>query len=221
MRELVLIEDTGASRDGAPVKKKARVLFVVSALFSLAFGPLSMAEANTLVSTSPSSGAVLAVAPNAVSVTGSTALSDQGSSLSVMDPTGKQVDDGSLTINDTTAVIGLKPLTAPGVYTVSYNLVSSSDIPLVGSFTFLFNAPAAISSPTPTPATTVTAQVPTKINHTVDIFVILLMVFAVFVGLFLIWYARLLLRERAESKKRKRSRSSRTPAKKRTNSDEE
>ena len=181
----------------------------------------SPASANTLSSSSPAAGAVLALAPNAVSVTGTVALSDQGSSLSVTDPTGLQVDDGSLTINDTTAVIGLKPLTAPGVYTVTYNLVSTTDAPLMGSYTFLFNAPAAISSPTPTPVQSSAAPA-VKANHTVDIFVIILMVSAIFVGLFLLWYARMLIREQQENKRRSRSRSKKAsrPARPK-NSDEE
>ena len=166
----------------------------------------SPASANSLTSSSPAAGAVLAAAPNAISVTGTAPLSDQGSTLSVTDPTGLQVDDGSLTINESTAVIGLKPLTAPGVYTVTYNLVSTTDAPLMGSYTFLFNAPAAISSPTPTPIQSSAAPT-TKVNHTVDIFVIILMVAAVFVGLFLLWYARMLIREQQENKRRSRSRS--------------
>ena len=172
---------------------------------AVAFAPTS-AFANTLTSTSPTSGAVLALAPNAVSVTGTSPLTDQGSTLSVTDPSGHQVDDGSLTINESTAVIGLKPLSAPGVYTVSYNLVSTSAIPLVGSYTFLINAPAAISSPTPTPVQSSSAPA-VKANHTVDIFVIILMVFAIFVGLFLLWYARMLIREQQAEKRSARRKS--------------
>ena len=181
----------------------------------------SPASANILTGSSPAAGAVLAVAPNAISVTGNSPLSEQGSTLSVTDPTGLQVDDGSLTINESTAVIGLKPLTAAGVYTVTYNLVSATDAPLMGSYTFLFNAPAAISSPTPTPAQSSAAPT-TKVNHTVDIFVIILMVAAVFVGLFLLWYARMLIREQQENKRRARSRSKKVSRPARTkNTDED
>ena len=188
---------------------------------AVAFAPTS-AFANTLTSTSPTSGAVLALAPNAVSVTGTSPLTDQGSTLSVTDPSGHQVDDGSLTTNESTAVIGLKPLTAPGVYTVSYNLVSTSDIPLVGSYTFLFNAPAAISSPTPTPVQSSSAPA-VKANHTVDIFVIILMVFAIFVGLFLLWYARMLIREQQAEKRsaRRKSAKKNTRPTRRDNSEED
>jgi methionine-rich copper-binding protein CopC len=165
------------------------------------------ALANTLTTSSPAAGAVLGVAPNAVSVTGTTTLSDQGSTISVTDPTGLQVDDGSVTITDTTAVIGLKPLVAPGVYTVTYSLVSATDAPLTGSYTFLFNAPAAVASATPTPTQSVTVVPASKGTHTADIFVIILMLFALLVGLFLLWYARLLLRERKANKRKSRSKS--------------
>jgi methionine-rich copper-binding protein CopC len=164
------------------------------------------AIANTLTATSPTSGAVLSSAPNAISVTGTSALTDQGTALSVTDPSGLRVDDGSITINDTTAVIGLKPLIAAGVYTVTYTLISTSDVPLTGSYTFLFNAPASLSSPSPTPTQSASVAPANKVTHTADIFVIILMVFAIFVGIFLLWYARMLLRERQLAKRKSRSR---------------
>ena len=171
------------------------------------------AFANSLTATSPTSGAVLSSAPNAISVTGTSALTDQGTTLSVTDPSGLRVDDGSLTINDTTAVIGLKPLIAAGVYTVTYTLVSSTDTPLTGSYTFLFNAPASLSSPSPTPSQSASVPPVIKETHTADIFVIILMLFAIFVGIFLLWYARMLLRERQSSKRRSRSRKSASTSK--------
>lgn len=186
---------------------------LIAGLFalSLALAP-TIAVANTLTSSSPASGAVLGVAPNAVSVTGTSPLSDQGTTLSVTDPSGLRVDDGSLTITDASAVIGLKPLIAAGVYTVSYTLISPSDTPLTGSYTFLFNAPAALNSPSATPVATSSAPATNKSSHTADIFIIILMIFAIFVGLFLVWYARMLLRERAANKKSARARKSKKAA---------
>jgi len=188
-------------------RHKARVSSTVALLLATLLMAPTHALANTLTTSSPAAGAVLGVAPNAVSVTGTTTLSDQGSTISVTDPTGLQVDDGSVTITDTTAVIGLKPLVAPGVYTVTYSLVSATDAPLTGSYTFLFNAPAAVASATPTPTQSVTVVPASKGTHTADIFVIILMLFALLVGLFLLWYARLLLRERKANKRKSRSKS--------------
>ena len=176
----------------------------VVALSQLGFMPSALA--NSLVSTSPAVGSVLSVAPNAVSVTAAISLLPDGNSISVTDPAGKQVDDGSLTISDTTAVIGIKPLTVSGIYTVSYTLLSAIDAPLTGSFTFLFNAPPTISSPStsaaPTPIQTLVAK-PAASNSSANLFVIILLVVATLIGLFLLWYARLVWKDSKKSRKAK------------------
>lgn len=171
------------------------------------------ALANSVASTSPQVGAVLAVAPNAVSITTTGSLLDQGNTLTVTDPTGAEVDDGSLTISDTTAVVGLKPLTASGINTVTYTLLSATDAPVTGTFTFLYNAPATISSPSATPTsstpTTVAATSPPAkpagTSSSANIAVIILFVIATLVGLFLLWYAKMIWSEsRAHKRKKKR-----------------
>ena len=123
----------------------------------------SGAWANTLSEASPSVGSQLITAPNAISVTAAVSLLDQGNSLTLTDPNGRQVDDGSLTINDTTAVVGVKPLTVSGIYTVSYTLLSLTDDPLTGSYTFIYTAPVTISAPSvsPIPQTSVSETVAT------------------------------------------------------------
>ena len=129
-----------------------RVLVAVMALSLLLPAP---AHANSLVSTSPASGAVLVVAPNAVSIVGSSPLQADGNQLSVTDPKGVAVDDGSVTVADASVVVGLKPLTTAGVYTVSYTLLATGEKPLQGSYTFLYNAPADMASASPTPTPTI------------------------------------------------------------------
>ena len=169
-------------------------------------GLMPSALANSLVSTSPAVGSVLSVAPNAVSVTSAVSLLADGNSISVTDPTGKQVDDGSLTISDTTAVIGVKPLNASGIYTVNYTLLSATDAPLNGSFTFLFNGPPSISSPStsaaPTPIQTLPSK-PAASNSSANLVVLILLVAAVLVALFLIWYARLIWNDSRKTRKPK------------------
>ncbi len=173
------------------------------------------AFANAVASSSPAVGAVLGTAPNAVSVTATGSLLDQGNTLTVTDPNGTEVDDGSITISDTTAVVGLKPLTATGIYTVAYTLLSATDAPLTGTFTFLFNAPAAISSPSATPTPTVAT--PTKsatkaagTSSSANISIIILFVIATGVALFLIWYARMIWNESRSQKRRKKKSAPRT-----------
>ncbi len=176
----------------------------IAALSQIGFMPSALA--NSLVSTSPSVGSVLSVAPNAVSVSAAVTLLTDGNSILVTDPTGKQVDDGSLTVSDTTAVIGVKPLNASGIYTVNYTLLSETEAPLTGSFTFLFNGPPSISSPStsaaPTPIQTLTSK-PAASNSSANLFVLILILAAVLVGLFLIWYARLIWKDSKKSREPK------------------
>ena len=181
---------------------RAASLIVLSA-FVLLGSPV--AQANSIVSSVPAVGAVLSIAPNAVSVTAATSLLTDGNSLSVADPNGVQVDDGSLTISDTTAVVGLKPLTATGIYTVSYTLLSATDTPLTGSYTFLFNAPASISTPsavaTPTISSVITPQ-HTTTNSAASVAVLVFVGLATIVALFLLWYARLIWVQSRRARKR-------------------
>ncbi len=186
----------------------AVLLIFSSAVFSTG------AWANSVAEASPAVGSQLITAPNAISVTAATSLLDQGNSLTVTDPNGKQVDDGSLTINDTTAVVGVKPLTVSGIYTVSYTLLSPIDDPLTGSYTFIYTAPATITAPSATPvpqvsdSAAVTTPGPiTSIDSTATVAVWVLVGLATLVALFLLWYARMIWVQfiksrRASSKKR-------------------
>ena len=112
---------------------------------------------------------------------------------------GNRVDDGSITINDVTAIVGMKNLTNTGVYTVNYTLFAQNDDPISGTYTFTFNAPVAVISPTATPSSTSSDMVPTA-NSSTDTLVYGLLVAAVAVFLLLVWYAIRL----AQSSKKKR-----------------
>ena len=178
------------------------------ALGFLALGVLwaAPAQANTVISTAPTVGAVLTQAPNAVSVTATTTLLPDGNSLTVQDPNQLQVDDGSLTISDTTAVVGLKPLTLTGIYTVTYTLLSATDAPISGSYTFLYNAPAVISTPSssPTPVATSTGVgIKNASSSSANIAVLVFVGLATIVALFLIWYARLIWIQARKSRRRR------------------
>jgi methionine-rich copper-binding protein CopC len=151
------------------------------------------AFANTLVSTSPVSGASLDSAPSAVTITTEVALLDDGNEVIVTDPAGARVDDGALAIDGVNVLIGLKPLVKTGIYTVNYSLFAENDVPLVGKFTFNFAEPTIIApvAPEPTPAPT-----PSGNNLGTTIFVLGLLLAAVVVTLALAKYARKIYRER-------------------------
>jgi len=173
-------------------------------LFSLV--GTSSAEANSVVSTVPAVGAVLSAAPNAVSVSAATTLLTDGDSLTVTDPNGVQVDDGSLTISDTTAVVGLKPLTATGIYTVTYTLLSATDDPLTGSYTFLFNAPSVVTTQSAAPSPTATSiSIPKKSggSSAASITVLVFVGLATIVALFLVWYAQMIWKQARKARRRR------------------
>jgi methionine-rich copper-binding protein CopC len=151
------------------------------------------AFANSLVSTSPVSGASLDSATSAVTITTEVALLDDGNEVIVTDPAGVRVDDGALAIDGVNVLIGLKPLVKTGIYTVNYSLFAENDVPLVGTFTFNFAEPTIIApvAPEPSPAPT-----PSGNNLGTTIFVLGLLLAALVVTLALAKYARKIYRER-------------------------
>ncbi|MEI8119910.1 MAG: copper resistance protein CopC [Actinomycetes bacterium] len=175
--------------------KITRVRQFLAALAFLGFMGVTSASANSLITTSPISGSTVTTAPTSVTLTTQVALLPDANEIVITDPAGVRVDDGTLTISDVSATIGLKPLVDSGIYKVSYTLYSEGDVPLEGSFTFNFSAPTVISpteaSPTPTQT-----QTPASSSWGTNIFIIFLLIMAFFVLIALALYARKLFRER-------------------------
>ena len=147
------------------------------------------AYANSLVSSSPTAGSTINSSPGALTLTTEVTILDVGNTVNVTDPHGDRVDDGTITVNDVDVIAGLKPLNLDGPYTVSYTLLSENDVPLQGTFTFIYKAPSVISSATPTPILTATNSPETvKSGGSVPVLIIGLIgaAFLVFVGL--LWY---------------------------------
>jgi methionine-rich copper-binding protein CopC len=176
---------------------------VVALLISLIIGTLSAgpALATSLVSSSPVGGAVLSVAPTAVTITANADLTDGANDLSVLDPTGKRVDDGSVQMQGATLTVGIKPLTATGVYTVNYTIMAIGESPITSSFTFLFNAPSVISEPTP--GSTDLPKTSQSVNRTSDFLVIALLIFACFILVLMSRYAKQTFNSNKPAKTRK------------------
>jgi methionine-rich copper-binding protein CopC len=172
--------------------------FRITAILLLIFLGIPSASANTLVSTSPISGSTLSISPTNVTVTGNvTLLADapDANSITVTDPNGIRVDDGTITISDMSAIVGIKPLVESGMYTVTYFLLSEGEIPLEGSFTFKYQAPSVISTANPTPEPT-QSQTPAGSSWGTNFFVIVLLLLAILVTVGLSLYARKLFADR-------------------------
>ena len=171
------------------MKRIAALVGVIGLTFFIA----SPALANSLVATSPIAGATLKVAPSAVTISVEITPMDMGNEITVTDPAGRRVDDGTLTVAGNDIIIGMKPITDSGVYKVSYNIISEMDVPLEGSFVFNFSTPT-ISVPEEVVPTT-----PAKAggsDFATNLFVIGLLVTSLIVLIALALYARKIFNER-------------------------
>lgn len=176
-------------------KKRKLGLFAATTLFFLtSVNSITPAFANSLTSTTPISGAILSAAPSAVTLITQSTLADMGSEITVSDPNGTKVDDGTLTIDGNSAVVGLLPLTEKGIYTVNYSLITDNDVPLTGSYTFTFNAPDKLTTPSPTKSKD--ASVKGASNFGTTTFVLLVGVAGLSVAIGLVLYGRKLYNER-------------------------
>jgi len=165
-----------------------RLIHLLTVIF-LTFISAVPAFATSIVNTSPTAGSVLSVSPTAVTVKANANLLAGANDLTVTDPNGTRVDDGSVQVQGPVLMVGLKELKNSGLYTVNYTLMAIDDEPINGSFTFLYNAPDEIALPTPSPTETAVVT-NSNANHVTDIFVIALMVFAFVLLIFLSRYAK-------------------------------
>ncbi len=159
----------------------------------LTFLAIAPESANSLVATSPIAGSTLKVAPSAVTISVEVTPMDMGNEITVTDPAGRRVDDGTLTVAGNDLIVGMKPITDSGVYKVSYNIISEMDLPLEGSFVFNFSTPT-ISAPVEVVPTT-----PAKVegsDFATNLFVIGLLVASLAVLIALALYARKIFNER-------------------------
>lgn len=171
----------------------------VGVLVTLILMAIPAVAANELVSADPASGSTVLVSPSAVTISTSLPLMADGNSVEVFDASGNRVDDGTLAIADTEAVVGLIPLTVGGYYTVNYTLLAENEVPLTGNYRFNFIAPDSISSESPTPIAveaSESAQPSAGSSRGTDFLVIMLLIlsFSVLVGLGM--YARKIFSER-------------------------
>ena len=169
-----------------------RLAAVIGAL-GLTFLAAAPAVANSLVATSPIAGSTLKVAPSAVTISVEVTPMDMGNEITVTDPAGRRVDDGTLTVAGNDLIVGMKPITDSGVYKVTYNIISEMDLPLEGSFVFNFSTPT-ISAPVEVVPTT-----PAKVegsDFATNLFVIGLLVASLVVLIALALYARKIFNER-------------------------
>jgi methionine-rich copper-binding protein CopC len=191
------LPDTRCLMTRGTMKLRKRIAYAVLAFIAsvLLAGP---ASANSLVSTSPVAGATVNSTPSSITLNTQDVVMDTGNSVTVTDPQGARVDDGTLTVNATTIVAGLKLMKVSGVYTVAYSLLTNNDVPLQGTFTFTYNAPSVISSASPSvisPSAT-PSEAPASSGLGVPALIVGLIFAVVAVFLFLVFYTWKLIKKK-------------------------
>lgn len=189
--------------------RRVRLITFIASTLLFAFSA-NTAQAFDLMSADPAVNSTLKTAPSAVTLTFSTEVTDTGSTLNVRAPSGTSVDDGSLLIDGSNALVGLKKLTESGKYTVTYQIMSADGEMLEGTYNFNFDAPAVITSPSEnstssaSPMPTQTQESPAdatgKSSRATDIFMISLLVISFLV---LVFIGRSLRKPKPKKRKKK------------------
>ncbi|MEW2525287.1 copper resistance protein CopC [Streptomyces sp. NPDC047071] len=139
---------TTAPRPGPDLAGLGRLLLVAATLVSAVLGAVlataAPADAHAaLTGSDPKRGAVVAKAPDQVSLTFSEKVAMSDGSVRVLDPAGKRADTGKTTdLGSTTYGVQLKPGLPDGTFTVAYQVVSADSHPIAGAFTFSIGAPS-------------------------------------------------------------------------------
>ncbi|MEW1627210.1 copper resistance protein CopC [Streptomyces sp. NPDC089173] len=142
-----------APRSGAsPIPRPFAAAALVAALLSLVFGLLlagaGPASAHAaLTGSDPQDGAVVATAPEEVTLTFSEAIAVGDGSIRVLDPSSKRVDTGAepKDLSDGSTVrygVELHSGLPEGTYTVAWQAISADSHPISGAFTFSIGAPS-------------------------------------------------------------------------------
>ncbi len=133
--------------------RTARLLVVLAALLSALLATAAPASAHAaLLKSDPGEGSVVPSAPSQVLLTFSEGVLLSSDSLRVLDPSGKEVQQGAAQhaggATDT-ATVRLRPGLGNGTYTVAWKAVSADTHPVAGAWTFSVGAPSKTSAALP------------------------------------------------------------------------
>jgi len=166
-----------------------RLVQVIS-LSMFVFLGTNIAAATSIVSTSPTAGSILSISPSAVSIKANSDLVEGANSIEVTNQDGVRVDDGSVQVQGSVLLVGLKPLETSGTYTVSYSLMVIDEESASGTFTFIYNSPGEVTMATPEPTVSEDPLSTNNPNRLTDLFVVALLIFAFIILVFLSRYAK-------------------------------
>ncbi|MFB7956458.1 copper resistance CopC/CopD family protein [Streptomyces sp. NPDC056045] len=141
-----------------PLAAAALLAALVGTVLGLLLGGAGPASAHAaLTGSDPKDGAVVATAPQEISLTfsGSVALSDD--SVRVLDPSGERADTGAAPRNlqcgsTMNYSVPLRTGLPDGTYTVAWQAISADSHPISGAFTFSIGAPSGTTVALPADA---------------------------------------------------------------------
>ncbi|WP_129841411.1 copper resistance protein CopC [Streptomyces sp. RFCAC02] len=120
----------------------AALLACAGALAALLIAAPAADAHAALTGTDPEDGAVVAEAPDEVTLTFSESVSVGDGGIRVLAPDGSQADTGRPTGSGTTHGVALAGDLGDGTYTVAWHVVSADSHPVAGAFTFSIGAPS-------------------------------------------------------------------------------
>jgi methionine-rich copper-binding protein CopC len=119
---------------------------------SFAWMPAAQAHA-VLVSMTPADGSLVMTPPSKVVLTFDEAIQTMGDAISVLDPSGKQVQSGAVQVVGSTMTELLEPITMPGHYVVSYRVVSDDGHAETAELGFDYLTTSPTQAPAPVAST--------------------------------------------------------------------
>ena len=127
---------------------KARLAAATGAVTLAALAAATPAGAHAqLVKADPARDAVVAAAPERVTLSFNEAVSTVGTTLiSVVAPDGTDVTAGPVVVKDAEVSVPLLPLAVSGAYTVTYRVVSDDGHIVNDSYSFIYQPPSAATS---------------------------------------------------------------------------
>jgi methionine-rich copper-binding protein CopC len=149
----------------ATARLRAVVVLAVTAAAVLVGASAAQAH-NTLVSTDPAQGAVVAAAPARVTLTFNEPARSLGTEVVVTAPDGTTVSTGEAVLDGVTVSQDVTGALPAGAYTVTWRVTSADGHPLEGVLSFtatgattVGGAPPAAVTPTPAPTATPTPSI--------------------------------------------------------------
>ena len=128
----------------------ARGIAVIAVGVIASIGLAGSASAHSvLISMTPADGSLVMTAPTQVVLTFDENVQSLGDAISVIDPMGKQIQDGTPQVLNNTMTQTLTPITVPGHYQVLYRVVSADGHPVTKELGFNYLSAAG---PTGAPA---------------------------------------------------------------------